>query len=62
MSDANGLATWKIPNSFKSAIAWKYDGTNIKISNNILLYFIDFKLKKTKSIGRFQDQAARPAG
>ena len=37
MSDANGLATWKIPNSFKSAITWKYDGTNIKVSNNIPL-------------------------
>ncbi|MGV0937745.1 hypothetical protein [Empedobacter falsenii] len=37
MSDANGLATWKIPNSFKSAISWKFDGTNIKVSNNIPL-------------------------
>ena len=33
MSDANGLATWKIPNSFKSAITWKYDGNNTTISN-----------------------------
>ena len=37
MSDANGMATWKTPNSFKSAIAWKYNGTNIIISNNIPL-------------------------
>ena len=27
MSDANGLATWRTPNSFKSAIIWTYNGT-----------------------------------
>lgn len=33
MSDATGLATWKTPNSFKSAIAWIYDGTPKVVSN-----------------------------
>lgn len=27
MSDANGLATWRIPNSFNSPIVWTYNGT-----------------------------------
>lgn len=27
MSDTNGLATWKTPNSFKSSITWVYNGT-----------------------------------
>lgn len=27
MSNATGLATWRTPNSFKSAIVWNYNGT-----------------------------------
>lgn len=36
MSDADGLATWRIPNSFKSPVVWTYNGTP-QIANSTIV-------------------------